>query len=755
MLYADVIVDISLENLDKTYQYAVPDDLRDKAVIGAAVEIPFGKGNRRIKGYIVGLSFVPKFNVERIKSLLTVPSDTVVIESHLIHLAYWIKDTFGATMNDALRTVIPVKNSIKSKEKKSIQLLVTQEKAKESLEVFKRKNNQARIRLLEGLIQHPSMEYEYATGVLKTSGSVIKAFEELGLVKVSVDTVYRNPVKSEIAIEKNIQLNPEQQEVIRTICNEYDEGIRNTYLIHGVTGSGKTEVYIEIIDHVIRQGKQVIMLIPEIALTYQTVMRFYARFGDRISIMNSRLSKGERYDQFLRGKNGDIDIMIGPRSALFTPFQNLGLILIDEEHEASYKSDNPPKYHAREVAIERARMVGASVILGSATPSLESYKKAMDQEYRMFRLPERAGDGNLPKVHIVDLREELKKRNKSIFSEKLRELMYDRLGRKEQIILFINRRGYAGFVSCRSCGHVMKCPHCDVSLTSHNDGSLVCHYCGYHEPMPGTCPACSSRYIAAFGTGTQKVEELVKKEFPGARVLRMDMDTTSNKDGHEKILSAFANHEADVLVGTQMIVKGHDFPNVTLVGIVAADLSLYGNDYRASERTFQLLTQAAGRAGRGRMEGEVVIQTYNPEHYSIVTASRNDYEGFYQQEMQYRSLMQYPPAAHILAVLITSKEDEKAIEVANVLMTRAKAIIQSNQEDMQILGQDVQKSAVTIGPTRAFLSKAKDIYRWILYIKDDDYEELRDIKNQLETVNDSEEYKGCTVQYDFDPMNSY
>jgi primosomal protein N' (replication factor Y) len=344
---------------------------------------------------------------------------------------------------------------------------------------------------------------------------------------------------------------------------------------------------------VIKEGKQVIMLIPEIALTYQTVMRFYNRFGDRISILNSRLSNGERYDQYERAKNGEIDIMIGPRSALFTPFMNLGLIIMDEEHEGSYKSESPPKYHARDVAIKRASLTNSSVILGSATPAIESYKNAIEGSYKLYTLPSRVGTRRMPKIWVEDLREELKKRNKSIFSTRLKELMEDRLRKKEQIMLFINRRGYAGFVSCRSCGHVMKCKHCDISLTSHNNGTLVCHYCSYEEATPNTCPACGSKYIAAFGTGTQKVEEMVKKEFPFARVLRMDTDTTKAKDGHEKILSAFSNGEADILVGTQMIVKGHDFPRVTLVGILAADLSLYASDYRASERTYQLLAQAS------------------------------------------------------------------------------------------------------------------------------------------------------------------
>ncbi|MGB8455774.1 MAG: primosomal protein N' [Anaerocolumna sp.] len=753
--YADVIVDISHENLDKSYQYSIPEEFMDKAVIGALVNVPFGKGNRLIQGYIVGISEKPKWKVELIKPIHQIVNNGLIIESQLISLAYWIKETFGATMNDALKTVIPVKKSVKSKEKKTIKLVVTIEDALKYLEKFRKKNNRGRVRLLEVMIGQDTEEnyiagdidYDLAINKLNIARTTIQDLETLGIITTEVEKLYRNPLSNNLTEKEHIILSEEQQYIANEIISEYNEGIRKTYLIHGVTGSGKTEVYLEIISSIIKQGKKVIMLIPEIALTYQTVMRFYRRFGNRISIMNSRLSQGERYDQFLRAKNGDIDIMIGPRSALFTPFKDLGLIIMDEEHEGSYKSESPPKYHAREAAIKRAELSGSSVILGSATPSLESYKKALAGEYKLFSLPSRNGEGRMPKIWIEDLREELKKKNKSIFSIHLRNLIEDRLNKKEQIILFINRRGYAGFVSCRSCGHVMKCPHCDVSLTAHNNGTLVCHYCGHEETTPTICPSCGSKYIAAFGTGTQKVEELVKKEFPGSRVLRMDTDTTKTKDGHEKILSAFANQEADILVGTQMIVKGHDFPMVTLVGILAADLSLYAADYRAAERTYQLLAQAAGRAGRGRLPGEVVIQTYQPDHYSITAAGKDDYIGFYHQEMNFRDLLKYPPAAHILAILIASKEENKAIFAAKLLRGAANEWVESER---------ITKDTVIIGPAAAVLSKANDIYRYMIYIKQADYECLIHLKNYLEGyINYSDRFNGCNIQFDFNPMNSY
>ncbi len=754
-IYADIIVDISHENLDKSYQYSIPEEFGKEAVIGALVIVPFGKGNRLIQGYIVNISEEAKWKVELIKPIHQVVNNGLVIESQLISLAYWIKETFGATMNDALKTVIPVKKSVKSIEKKTVRLAVSVESALKHLEVFRKKNNRGRVRLLEEIIQQyrtagegfEGLDYELAVNKLNIARTTIQDLEKLGIITTEVEKIYRNPLSDNLEEKEHIILSEEQQCIANGIIEEYQAGIRKTYLIHGVTGSGKTEVYLEIITSVIKQGKKVIMLIPEIALTYQTVMRFYRRFGNRISIMNSRLSQGERYDQFMRAKNGDIDIMIGPRSALFTPFKDLGLIILDEEHEGSYKSENPPKYHAREVAIKRAGLSGASVILGSATPSLESYTKALTGKYKLYTLPSRNGEGRMPKIWVEDLREELKKKNKSIFSMHLKELIEDRLLKKEQIILFINRRGYAGFVSCRSCGHVMKCPHCDVSLTAHNNGTLVCHYCGHEETVPSSCPDCGSKYIAAFGTGTQKVEELVKKEFPGARVLRMDTDTTKTKDGHEKILSAFANQEADILVGTQMIVKGHDFPMVTLVGILAADLSLYASDYRAAERTYQLLAQAAGRAGRGRLPGEVVIQTYQPEHYSITAASKDDYTGFYEQEMNYRDLLKYPPAAHILAILIASKEENKAVFAARLLSGASR-----EWTDMQQAAEDT----VIIGPAAAFLSKANDIYRYMIYIKQSEYEYLIQLKNYLEGyINYSEHFAGCSIQFDFNPMSSY
>lgn len=748
--YADIIIDISHENLDKTYQYAIPEELCSQAVIGALVVVPFGKGNRQINGYIVELSDEPKLNPELIKPISRVVTDAPMIESHLIYLAYWIKENFGGTMNDSLKTVIPVRKSVKIKEQKSIQLVLGMEAAHQLYFEYQKKNNKARLRLLEALLKEQVLDYDTVRNRLNISQATLSGMEKQGVTKTISEQIYRNPL--EVQEEKDasspslpVILNEEQQYAVNDFIQEYDRGIRAEYLLHGITGSGKTEVYMEIIDHVIHDGRQVILLIPEIALTYQTVQRFYRRFGNRISIMNSKMSQGERYDQSERARNGEIDIIIGPRSALFTPFTRLGLIIIDEEHESSYKSETTPKYHTVQVARKRAELTESSLFLGSATPQIETYLRAKQGEIRLYTLTRRAKEAKPPQVWIVDLREELKNRNKSIFSVKLRDLMEDRLSRGEQIMLFLNRRGYAGFISCRSCGHVMKCPHCDVSLTAHYDGRMLCHYCGYEEQQPSLCPSCGSRYIAAFGTGTQKVEEYVKKEFPRARVLRMDTDTTRNKGGHQAILEAFAGQKADILVGTQMIVKGHDFPKVTLVGIIAADLSLYAGDFRAGERTFQLLCQAAGRAGRDVLPGEVVIQTYHPEHYSITTAASGDYDAFYEQELAYRSLMQYPPVSHMLLILVTSKQEEQAQRAALHLGEALKLYYEQNA-----------LAAKTIGPAPATAAKLNDTYRFVIYIKHDSYEELVVIKNYIEGYFVySEHFAGCSLQFDFDPMSGY
>ncbi len=741
-MYAKVIVDITHEKLDKVFEYRIPSELEGVLQVGMEVIVPFGKGNRETNGYVIGIAETCEYEAEKVKPILRPAEKRLAIEGKLVALAGWMKEHYGGTMIQALKTVLPIKKEEKQQIKRYVRLLLSQEDGKEKLEEYLRKNQKARVRALAALLDNGVLEYEFLIKKLSVSREVLCALEDQGVAQIESEHVFRNPIKDRKQDWKPVAYTEEQQNAIDCFRENYLKGEHKTYLLYGVTGSGKTEVYMEMIARVLRDGKQAIVLIPEIALTYQTVMRFYKRFGNRISILNSRMSNGERYDQMMRAKEGGIDVMIGPRSALFTPFPNLGLIVIDEEHEPTYKSEQIPRYHARETAIARAKLEGASVVLGSATPSLEAFYRAEQSEYEILTLRERSQKQSLPTVHTVDLREELKAGNRSIISEKLHELMEDRLEKRQQTILFINRRGYAGFISCRACGHVVKCPHCDVSMTSHRGGKLVCHYCGYEERENSICPECGSKHIGGFRAGTQQIEELVKREFPQARVLRMDMDTTKEKDGHEKILETFANEEADILIGTQMIVKGHDFPNVTLVGILAADLSLYADDYRAGERTFQLLTQAAGRAGRGREKGEVVIQTYSPEHYAVQTAANQDYEAFYEEEITYRKLMGYPPAEQLLAILVAG-EDEQLLETACTYL-------KGYAERVNRYGAGI------IGPASPYVGKVNDVYRKVIYIKHARYEALTDIKDKLEQyIEVNSGFGKLRIQFDFNPMNIF
>ena len=739
-MFADVIIDIQNEKLDRIFQYRIPQEIEDRLEAGMEVIVPFGKGNRQIKGYVTGISETCDYDLSKVKDIIAISEKGVEIEAKLIALAAWMKENYGGTMIQALKTVLPIRQKENAKMKKRLRLLLDKETGTRQLHYYLEKSQKARARLMAALLDDEILEYELVTKKLNITLPVIRALEEQGVLAIESEQVFRNPVKQEEQKEHSIEYTPEQSRVIESFRKDYAEGIRRTYLIHGVTGSGKTEVYMEMIRQAVDEGKQAIVLIPEIALTYQTVMRFYRRFGDRVSIMNSRLSAGERYDQMMRARAGKVDVMIGPRSALFTPFPHLGLIVIDEEHEPTYKSEQTPRYHARETAIRRAQMENASVVLGSATPSMEAMYRARRGEYVLFEMKNRSRMQSMAEVYTADMREELKSGNRSILSRKLQELMQERLEKKEQTMLFLNRRGYSGFVSCRECGHVIKCPHCSVSLSVHRDGKMRCHYCGYEQPRVDACPECGSRHIGEFRAGTQQIEEIVRTTFPGARVLRMDMDTTRQKDAHEKILSAFANEEADILVGTQMIVKGHDFPNVTLVGVLAADLSLYTDDYRSGERTFQLLTQAVGRAGRGERRGEAVIQTYSPDHYAIQASAAQDYESFYQEEIRYRELMGYPPAEELLAVHV-SCEDEELLERGchylkeYILMAKGRLEVR------------------VIGPASPGIDKIKDVYRRVIYMKAPQYDVLIKMKDRLEQyIEINSGFDKMRIQFDFNPM---
>ena len=757
--YADVIVDISHESVDRPFTYRIPEALRGKLDTGMSVLVPFGKGDKRRQGYIISFRDSIAFDESRVKEIEGTAEADMAVDAILIRLAGWIRKQYGSTMIAALKTVLPAKQKKRNLEKKEICRLLSVEETAALAERCSEKSRPAMARLLTAMTEKERLPMELVREKLHISPSTINSLEKRGALRVESVRIYRNPVMESPETDKlksafgkeRPTLSDAQQKIVDSVLRDYDAGIRKTYLIHGITGSGKTEVYMKLIEECLKRGRQAILLIPEIALTYQTVVRFLNRFGNRVSVLHSGLSAGEKYDQCERAKNGDIDVIIGPRSALFTPFGNVGLIIIDEEHEPSYKSETMPKYHARETAIYLASLHRASVVLGSATPSLESYYRAKKGEYGFFYLGERLTGNVLPKVYPVDLRRELREGNRSIFSKKLQKLIQDRLEKGQQVMLFLNRRGYAGFVSCRSCGYVMKCPHCSVSLSEHKNGRLVCHYCGYEEPAVKVCPSCGSRYILGFRAGTEAVEEKLRQMYPRARVLRMDGDTTKKKDSYGKILSAFADREADILLGTQMIVKGHDFPAVTLVGILAADMSLFAGDYRAAERTFQLLTQAAGRAGRGEVPGEVVIQTYQPEHYSIVHASAQNYEGFYEEEILYREIGMYPPAAHMMAVLVTGPEEEGAGLLAEELAKLARG------KD----GGELLKTAEpggnlsVLGPGTASLSKLNDSYRFVFYVKSGSAEKLAEVRERMEGYIQALQKRSEQVQFDIDPMSGY
>lgn len=732
MIYAGVIVDISHEKLDKIFQYSVPEDIASVISIGNKVNILFGAGHRT--GYVVNLSNTPEIDPDKIRPLDGIVKSSTTIDERMIKLAYWMKTNYGSTINQALKTVIPVKEKVKQINNKTVRLLISPREAlslSEEYRTSKRKQSE----ILKFLSDNPVCDYRKVTQQMGQVRQSLTALSDAGLIEIDTQRVFRNELEAAEDFRNVTSLNQEQRVVCDGIIKDYDNNDMTPCLIKGVTGSGKTEVYMEIIQHVLSKGREVIVLIPEISLTYQTIMRFYAKFGNVVSVINSRLSKGEKYDRFELAAQGRIKIMVGPRSALFTPFNNLGAVIIDEEHESAYQSETIPRYHARETAIELARMTGAKVIMGSATPSLETFNRCKSGIYKLYRLDNRAGNATIPDVDVVDLRDEMKKGNRTMFSTKLKSLMQEKLDAGEQIMLFLNRRGYQGFINCRECGNVIQCPHCDVSLTLHGRNRLVCHYCGYETVFNHICPKCGSKYIGAFKAGTEKVEEETRKIFPHASVLRMDLDTTSGKEGHRNILEKFASHEADILIGTQMIVKGHDFADVTLVGILLADMSLHCSDYRAAEITFDLLTQAAGRAGRGDRKGNVVIQTYDPEHYSIVHAAGQDYDAFYDEEMGYRELMGYPPSNHMMAVRISCADADLATKLSDELYKLT----------------SVDDKVNIIGPADAAVYKINDIYNRVIYYKCRDYALLIQIKDIIENYLKCNVpcYKECHVVFDF------
>lgn len=702
-MYAEVLVKLPARQVDRVFSYRVPPRLKDLVAVGSVVEVPFNR--RRLTGYVVSVISSPPPG--QLKEIACVSSREPVFDARQLALARWLAAYYLCPTVSALTAVIGPRATRPPGWQKGVWPAAPAENPG-----FK--NAPAQEKAWRVALAQPGLTRGELAAAAGVSIAAVDALVARGLLVVKEYKKERDSFYGREGGEKApaVFLSAQQERVFAEISSALEAGAPRTFLLYGVTGSGKTEVYFRSLERVLGLGRQGIVLVPEIALTTQMIAAFQARFGGRVAVLHSRLSDGERYEQWLRLKEGEAVVALGPRSALFAPLVRPGLIIIDEEHEPSYKQEESPRYHARTVASRLAEEHGAVVVLGSATPSLESFYAAEKGEYRLLRMEERIRSRPLPDVQVVDMRRELKKGNRGLFSRVLLAAIEETLARKEKVILFLNRRGYATIVVCRECGLVMKCPHCDVSLTYHTNGRLLCHYCHYTVAAPVLCPGCRSRQVGYFGAGTQKIEQEITRLFPAARVFRLDSDTAVRKDSHRIILEEFQRGGAGILIGTQMVAKGLDIPSVTLVGVVNADLSLHMPDFRASERTFQLLTQVAGRAGRSELGGRAVIQTYQPAHYVVQAARSHDYEGFYRKEIEYRRTMGYPPFVYLARFLVSGTRAQEVEGAVNLLYGRLKESVR--QEDIQFLG-----------PAPAPLSRVRDRYRWHLVLKSAGIEALR------------------------------
>ncbi len=690
-LFAGVIINRLALNIDHIFHYAIPEHLVGKVQVGSHVTVPFGNGNRAVDGFVLSLATEIAFD-GNVKEILSLSSPDPLFDEELLDVCSFLKQTYFCSHISAIKTVLPPgsarKNKVSDKTIRGSVLNIPYDEAFELLELLRAKApRQAQV--LELLIQNDFVADNDITFITGAGYGAIKALREKGAIRSEEIEVLRLPVNyDEIKPTTSPALTQEQQVAVNAVSTSVSELKNETFLLHGVTGSGKTEVFLNCIERVLALGKTAIVLVPEISLTPQMVTRFASRFGKRIAVLHSALSMGERNDEYKRIKNGEADVVVGARSAIFAPLKNIGIIVIDEEHETSYKAENAPTYHAREVAQFRAQHHGAALVLASATPSVESFYRAEQGEYRLLSLTHRPTAQSLPEVTIVDMRKEMADGNRSCLSMPLQRELKKNKCAKEQSILFLNRRGFSSFVSCRSCGFVIKCKNCDVSLTYHkNRGTLTCHYCGYTVRKPATCPDCGSGYIKEFGTGTQKVEEEICTVFPDCSVIRMDVDTTGAKTSHQSLLTRFEQEKTDVLLGTQMVAKGLDFPSVTLVGVLAADQSLCIDDFRANERAFNLITQVCGRAGRGDKPGRAYIQTYMPENNVIHLAARQDYLSFYRNEIEIRRQLCYPPFCDIISVLFTSQQRNELSQYTQKIANAIRIVLEKEyKEPFQMLG---------------------------------------------------------------------
>ncbi len=691
-MYAEVLIEYSAKSIDKSFTYIIPHHLEGIIKVGMKVLVPFGPNT--INGFVTKIINEYQESYE-LKEIVDIVDKYFCLNDELMKLGEYLQSKTLCTKITAYQTMLP--SSLKVKEQKSdyskyltyVELNKTIDEVKEYIESNPRRKKQ--IEVLNNLLVENKL--------LKSSlsSNVVEVLLEENLIKLTKEQIYR--LNKDKCIIDRIKFSPDQQNAIDTI----DLNSENTYLLHGVTGSGKTEVYIELIKRVVSLGKKAIMLVPEISLTAQIVNKFYDHFGNDVAIFHSGLSNGEKYDEYLKILRDEVHIVVGTRSAIFTPLTNLGLIIIDEEHSETYKQDSTPRYHSLDMATFRSKYNHIPIVLGSATPSLESMARALKGVYKYIEMPNRVGKAILPKIEIIDMANEMKKRN-MIFSSALKNKIQDRLLKKEQVILLLNRRGYSTVISCKACGYTYKCPHCDITLTYHKtSNNLRCHYCGYTVFKGDTCPECNEKSLADYGLGTEKLEQEIKSIFPESRVIRMDADTTSNKGAHEDIINRFKNHEYDILLGTQMISKGLNFPLVTLVGVINADATLNIPDFRSGERTFALLSQVSGRAGRNELPGEVILQTFNPDNFTLKCVQENDYKKFYNYEMSNRHKLDYPPYYYLTSIKIASKDYDIA----------SKEIIKVKKH----LEKKLSNDTIILGPTTASMFKINNIYRFQIILK--------------------------------------
>lgn len=743
-MIAEIIINSNVKNLNKVFDYIVPEEQEEEILVGNRVLVPFGNSKRLEEGFVVGLKEESKFANKEISKI----ENQNGITKEQIQLAWYMSERYFCNVADCIKLMLQpgtstkkIENRIREKTGNFVYLKKEMEEIEFEIELGNIKNPK-HLRIIEFVKENEGISISDLEVLTETSRAMIKTLEKRGLIEIVEEKIERNPFVHKV-IQKDVALSLtlEQKLAFDTIREAIENNEYSQSLLYGVTGSGKTEVYLQLIKEVLQKGKAAIMLVPEISLTPQMVDRFLARFGENtVAVLHSKLSVGERYDQWQKIKSGKCKIVIGARSAIFAPVQNLGIIIIDEEHDSSYKSDMAPRYQAKEIAEKIAKDCQIPLVLGSATPDINTFYRAKEGEIQLLTLSKRANHSELPEVSIIDLREELASGNKSMLSYPLYENMKENLKEKKQTILFLNRRGYSTFVMCRDCGYTIKCKNCNITLTYHlKENRFKCHYCGYEQKAVTICPECGSKRIKYFGTGTQKLEAEVKKIFPEASTIRMDIDTVSKKNSHEKILNQFKKDNIDVLIGTQMVVKGHHFPNVTLVGVIAADSSLNIDDYRANERTFQTLVQVAGRSGR-EQPGKVIIQTYNPDNFSIEYAKKQNYDLFYQTEIGLRKQLKYPPFCDIIVIGVSGTEEQEVIELSNQLYE----ILQKEEK---------KENFMLYKPVPYPIDKIKNRHRWRMILKCKfDHKMIKIVNNMLKQYYKMK-YKNARVIVDVNPTS--